>query len=93
MKFEEAGPSQPSPDFATTQWSVVVQAGGGNGGDARVALEQLCQRYWYPLYVYIRSRIGNSTDAQDITQEFFARFLEKELVVQARPDRGRFRNF
>ncbi|MGI8745950.1 MAG: RNA polymerase sigma factor [Bryobacteraceae bacterium] len=61
--------------------------------EANQALGELCGVYWYPIYAFIR-RMGNSTsDAEDLTQEFFTRFLEKHHVVQADPEKGRFRSF
>lgn len=60
---------------------------------SREALAELCERYWPPLYSYAR-RHGYSVDqAQDLTQAFFARFLEKRDVQAADPQRGRFRSF
>ena len=79
--------------FATTHWSVVLAAGRGEDADAAEALEQLCRTYWYPLYVFIRRRGHDPEDAQDLTQEFFARFLRKEYFRLADPARGRFRTF
>jgi RNA polymerase sigma-70 factor (ECF subfamily) len=49
--------------------------------------------YWYPLYAYVRRRVANSHEAQDLTQAFFAQLLEKNYVGQAVPERGRFRSF
>jgi len=60
---------------------------------SRRALEELCRGYWYPLYAYVRRQGNSPEDAQDLTQEFFARFLEKESVKLADRDRGRFRTF
>ena len=56
-------------------------------------METLCRTYWYPLYAYVRRQGHSPEDAQDLTQEFFARFLEKQSFRQARPERGRFRSF
>src|SRR5207237_4223397 len=53
----------------------------------------LCQVYWYPLYVFIRRKGHAPHDAQDLTQEFFARFLEKKYVSLADQSRGKFRTF
>ncbi|MCX6905997.1 MAG: sigma-70 family RNA polymerase sigma factor [Verrucomicrobia bacterium] len=53
----------------------------------------LCQAYWYPLYAYARRRGSSPHDAQDLTQEFFARLLEGNWVRQADRHRGRFRSF
>jgi RNA polymerase sigma-70 factor (ECF subfamily) len=79
--------------FATTRWSVVLTAGGGDSTHARGALEKLCQTYWYPLYAYVRRRGYSPEDAQDRTQEFFARLLEGKLVGRADRQRGKFRSF
>ncbi len=85
---------RPAPaDFATTQWSLVVGAAARAQPDASAALALLCQRYWYPLYSYVRRRVADVNEAQDLTQEFFARLLEKNTLAQASPERGRFRAF
>lgn len=82
----------PSPQFATTRWSLVLAA-GDRASSAHLALEQLCTAYWYPIYYFVR-RQGHSThDAQDLTQEFFARLLDKNWIGLADPSRGRFRSF
>ncbi len=80
-------------NFATTHWSVVLRAGDRSGREASVALAQLCEAYWYPLYAYIRRRIADVHEAQDFTQTFFAHLLEKGFVAKAHPERGRFRAF
>ena len=85
----DAGPSV----FATTHWSVVLTAGRNDTTRANEALGRLCQMYWYPLYVYVRRRGHAAADAQDLTQEFFARLLENRWLDQADPQRGRFRSF
>ena len=80
--------------FATTRWSLVKQAGQASNAPAvRQALEQLCQAYWPPLYTYVRRRVPNVSEAQDLTQAFFAELLEKNYVGQAQAERGRFRAF
>ncbi len=79
--------------FATTHWSVVLAAGGPDTPQSQAALEQLCRTYWYPLYAYVRRRGYSPEDAQDLTQEFFARLLAKQWVGMADPGRGRFRSF
>jgi len=77
----------------TTQWSAVLAAGRTDTTHSQVALEQLCRNYWPPLFAYVR-RLGHSPeDAQDLTQEFFARFLEQRAMAKADPGRGRFRSF
>jgi RNA polymerase sigma factor (sigma-70 family) len=87
-----AGPAGP-PAFVTTHWSVVLDASQAGTDRARDALSRLCQTYWHPLYAYVR-RLGNSPhDAQDLTQEFFARLLSNNFLARADESRGRFRSF
>lgn len=79
--------------FATTHWSVVIQAGESDSAQAEAALAWLCRAYWYPLYAYVRRQGHAVEDAQDLTQEFFARLLERKSFQKADPVRGRFRTF
>ena len=57
------------------------------------ALEELCRTYWYPLYAYVRRRGHAKEDAEDLTQAFFARFLEKNYLGGLAAERGKFRAF
>ena len=57
------------------------------------ALEFLCRTYWYPLYLYVRGVGRSPDDARDLTQEFFARLLEKNWLEAASAEKGRFRSF
>jgi RNA polymerase sigma-70 factor (ECF subfamily) len=82
-----------SHDFATTRWSIVVAAGKLERHDAREALTLLCEIYWLPLYRYVRRRVFEVAEAQDLTQSFFAELLEKNYVRAADPQCGRFRAF
>jgi RNA polymerase sigma factor (sigma-70 family) len=79
--------------FATTHWSVVLEATGKESTRAQAALASLCQAYWYPLYAYVRRRGYDAPDAQDLTQEFFARLLQQHWLQQADQRRGKFRTF
>jgi len=79
--------------FVTTHWSVVLQAGAEFSLEAHESLETLCRSYWYPLYVHVRRLGWGVEDAQDLTQQFFARFLERKYLQLADPERGRFRSF
>lgn len=79
--------------FTTTHWTVVLAAGQGGSPAAFQALERLCQTYWYPLYAYVRRQGYPPEDAQDLTQAFFERVLEKNYLAQVDRDRGRFRAF
>lgn len=79
--------------FATTHWTLVVAARDRDSPGARDALAALCQAYWYPLYAFIR-RQGHDVDAaQDLTQAFFARLLEKDFLAVVDRDKGKFRTF
>ncbi len=71
----------------------MLAAGHSSVPGAQAALETLCRTYWYPLYVYVRGQGQSAHDAQDLTQEFFARLLEKNYLRLADPDRGKFRAF
>ncbi len=82
-----------SPRFATTRWSLVLQAKDRPSADAFEALADLCRAYWYPLYAMIRRRSRDGHEAQDLTQEFFVRLLEKDFLDDVDPARGRFRAF
>jgi RNA polymerase sigma factor (sigma-70 family) len=78
--------------FDTTRWSVVLGT-HGTGADARAALESLCRTYRPPVLAYISSRGYSSDVAEDLTQSFFARFLERGDYAEADPSRGRFRAY
>jgi RNA polymerase sigma-70 factor (ECF subfamily) len=80
-------------DFPNTRWTLVAAAGDRKRPDSRGALASLCEAYWYPLYVYARRRGDTPEEAQDHTQEFFTRFIERDYFDRADPDRGRFRSF
>jgi RNA polymerase sigma-70 factor (ECF subfamily) len=82
-----------SPVFASTHWSVVLAAGGQQSSQATEALETLCRAYWYPVYAFVRRRGYGPEDAQDLTQEFFARLIEKNYPAHADRAKGKFRSF
>ena len=79
--------------FVTTRWSVVLAAQDKASPGSAAALETLCRAYWYPLYAFVRQRGHSPHDAQDLTQEFIARLLEKDYLKTAAPEKGRFRTF
>jgi RNA polymerase sigma factor (sigma-70 family) len=85
------GPRQ----FATTHWSLVGAARPDEASRtrAREALGELCRAYWYPLYAFVRSRGYSAIDAQDLTQAFFARFIETDGFASADRQCGRFRSY
>lgn len=92
---DEAGdpPKGEGGVFRTTQWSLVIQAGSSDSCAAAAALEQLCQRYWYPLYACVRRSGHGHADAADLTQSFFARVVENKSFAGLEPGATRFRAF
>ncbi len=92
--FNRTGPTGAAGDvFATTHWTVVLAAGRGGSPEAALALEELCRTYWFPLYVYVRRQTATREDAEDLTQAFFARFLEKNYLEKLCAQKGKFRAF
>jgi RNA polymerase sigma factor (sigma-70 family) len=83
----------PGDIFATTHWTIVLEAGKRSTPQSDRALEELCRIYWYPLYAYVRRRGHSKEDAEDLTQAFFARFLSKNYLEGLSAERGRFRAF
>jgi RNA polymerase sigma-70 factor (ECF subfamily) len=90
---------EPSPKpaaaavFSTTHWSVVLNARDAANPAADEAMERLCQTYWYPLYCYVRKRGRRPEEAEDLTQEFFARLLAKNYLRSLDRQKGKFRWF
>jgi RNA polymerase sigma-70 factor (ECF subfamily) len=79
--------------FLTTHWSVVLSAREQHSAQSAAALETLCRAYWHPLYAYVRRQGHSPADAQDLTQEFFARLLQKEDLHSVARAKGKFRTF
>lgn len=79
--------------FTRTHWSVVLSAKGADSPERQRALDLLCQSYWPPIYAYIRQRGYGPQDAQDLTQEFFARLLRDDLFQNVTQTKGKFRSF
>jgi RNA polymerase sigma factor (sigma-70 family) len=79
--------------FATTRWTVVVAAGQAGDAPSKMAMEELCRVYWYPLYAYVRRRGYSKEDAEDLTQAFLARLFAGKDLEGLSPERGRFRAF
>ena len=82
-----------SGQFTTTHWTVVLQAGEGGSAGAQEALSNLCRTYWPPLYAYVRREGYSPEDAQDLTQEFFYRFLQRDSLADVNPAAGKFRSY
>ena len=83
----------PASVFATTRWTMVLAAGTEGSPHGREALEQLCRAYWFPLYAHVRRRGHDADAAQDLTQGFFKRLLERNDLAGLTRDGGKFRSF
>ena len=83
----------PAGQFAATRWTMVLTAGRDESPQAARALEELCRTYWYPLYAYVRRRGYEAHEAEDLTQEFFARLLAKKYLMDVDREKGKFRSF
>jgi RNA polymerase sigma factor (sigma-70 family) len=79
--------------FASTHWSVVLAAKEGDSATASKALEKLCQTYWPPLYAFILRDGYDACEAKDLTQEFFFRLIERDILQRLRHQQGKFRSF
>jgi RNA polymerase sigma-70 factor (ECF subfamily) len=88
-----SGEAVARPVFLTTHWSVVLSAQDKDSPRSVEALEMLCRSYWYPLYARVRQQGRSPHDAQDLTQEFFTRLLQKDYLQAAAREKGKFRTF
>ena len=79
--------------FQTTKWTLVLQAGRGDGAQAQTALASLCEAYWYPLYEFVRRQGYSADQAADLVQGYFALLLEKGFLTKVDRAAGRFRSF
>lgn len=85
--------SSNNPLFATTRWTMVASAGGGEARSAEEALEAICGTYWFPLYAFVRRQGHTKEEAEDLTQSFFVDLLERKPWQQLDRERGKFRAF
>jgi DNA-directed RNA polymerase specialized sigma24 family protein len=79
--------------FPPTRWSVVLAARQPHSADSAAALEAICRAYWYPLYAYVRRAGQSPPDAQDLTQEFFCRLIQRHWLEAADREKGKLRTF
>src|SRR6185369_4314445 len=93
MSSIETSCDQAAGHFTATHWSQVLQAARDQSPQAATALDKLCRTYWFPLYAFVRRQGYGVADAQDLTQEFFARFLKKNFLANVDRDKGKFRSF
>lgn len=90
---QEPKPPAGAAAFTATHWSVVLAAGQAGSPASAAALETLCRTYWYPLYAYVRRQGYRPEDAQDLTQDFFARLLGRQALEHLTREGGKFRSF
>ncbi len=90
--MSDSGASEPMR-FQTTQWTLVLGAAASSVSQRQEALEKLCNRYWLPLYAFLRRRGHAEHEAQDLVQGFFAQLLEKDFLKFLDASKGRFRSF
>src|SRR5215470_10312852 len=83
----------PAFGFHTTSWTLIRAASADPTADSREALAALCQKYWHPVYAFVRGREYNAEQSRDLTQGFFALLIEKNYLLDADPRRGKFRSF
>jgi len=87
--FHQPGGGQ----FPETEWTLILKAGGKENPSTREALNTLCERYWYPIYAFIRRKGNDPELALDLTQQYFCELLDKGVLAGVDPGRGRFRSF
>jgi RNA polymerase sigma-70 factor (ECF subfamily) len=87
-----ANDQAPDP-FPMTRWSMVRRVRGSQVAEVDRALNELCKTYWYPIYAYVRRTVGTPEDAEDLTQGYLARLLERGYIHRADPEKGKFRAF
>ena len=94
VKPETPLPGRSRARFVTTRWSVVLSCAdsGNDEQKAQAALAELCKIYWRPVFAFICRQGHSVPDAQDLTQDFFARVLKGRLLQSADRNRGRFRS-
>jgi DNA-directed RNA polymerase specialized sigma24 family protein len=75
--------------FATTRWSLILSAAKSETEQQKTcdALEELCRTYWRPVFSFICRRGYSTEDAQDLTQDFFVKILERNWLQHADPYR------
>jgi RNA polymerase sigma-70 factor (ECF subfamily) len=85
-------PSRTRAVFPVTRWSLIARVQASDA-DSAAALEEICRRYWYPLYAFLRRSGVRPHDAEDVTQSFFLRVLSEEILRAASAEKGTLRSF
>ncbi len=79
--------------FRTTRWSLLLQVRAGNAEESRAAWNELCQRYWFPVWCFLRKRGYSREESEDLTQDYFLRLVSKGTLAGVDRERGRLRSF
>ncbi|MBI4244950.1 MAG: sigma-70 family RNA polymerase sigma factor [Planctomycetes bacterium] len=80
--------------FPTTMWGDIIKLKDKNSADYKEKMNYLISIYWKPVYKCIRIYWNKSNeDAKDLTQEFFSRFMQKDLLQSVLPEKGKFRTY
>ena len=93
MRLNDSSAAGGAGQFQTTQWTAVLLSAQSQAPAADTAREEICRRYWYPLYAFIRRRGYNGDDARDLTQGFFLSLFDRKAFRQVTPLKGKFRSF
>lgn len=83
----------PQTPFPSTHWTLVRRVQHGDEADAARAMEEICGRYWYPIYAFARRSGFAPHDSEDLTQVFFQRLIASETIHAAQQEKGRLRSF
>jgi RNA polymerase sigma-70 factor (ECF subfamily) len=90
--MHENHPSKKTPVFFTTRWTMVMRA-KGEEPEARVALGDLCEAYWMPVYLFLKREGRGDDESRELTQEFISQLLTTQSLEHADPRKGRFRSY
>ena len=93
MEEDNGSPAKGAASFHATRWTIVMEAAQSQAQGGKSALAELCQLYWYPLYIFARRRGHSPDDTQDLTQGFFLHLLERRALASVDRLKGKFRSF
>ena len=93
MEDDHGSRAKGAASFQDTRWTIVMKAAQSQVQGGQSALAELCQLYWYPLYIFARRRGHSPDDAQDLTQGFFLHLLERRALASVDRLKGKFRSF
>jgi len=85
--------SQSDSEFPTTRWTLIQLLQGTDEVQSLQALNEICERYWYPIYAFLRRQGHEKSEAEDLTQQLFQSLLVEGGLQQVRQEKGRLRSF